>query len=280
MEKDTRYQPLDKASISADQISRPSVSYWKDAWRRFRKDKLAVFGLVMILIVSLFAIFGPMFCPYAYDEADFLSIAQWPSKAHWFGTDALGRDLYVRVLYGGIAGYFGGKVDNVMMRIVDIIIALPSLLYTILLMMLMGSNVRSILIALCLSSWVGTARITRSQVVSLKHQEYALAAKLAGASDFQILLRHLLPNAMGPIIVSVMFLIPGAIFSEAFLSFLGIGIQKPMASWGSLANDAIGTLTSAPYQMFFPIAAISLTMFSLNFIGDGLRDALDPKLKK
>ena len=280
MEKDTRYELLDKASISADQISRPSVSYWKDAWRRFRKDKLAMFGLVMILIVSLFAIFGPMLCPYDYDEADFLSIAQWPSKAHWFGTDALGRDLYVRVLYGGIAGYFGGKVDNVMMRIVDIIIALPSLLYTILLMMLMGSNVRSILIALCLSSWVGTARITRSQVVSLKHQEYALAAKLAGASDFQILLRHLLPNAMGPIIVSVMFLIPGAIFSEAFLSFLGIGIQKPMASWGSLANDAIGTLTSAPYQMFFPIAAISLTMFSLNFIGDGLRDALDPKLKK
>ena len=162
MEKDTRYQPLDKASISADQISRPSVSYWKDAWRRFRKDKLAVFGLVMILIVSLFAIFGPMFCPYAYDEADFFSIAQWPSKAHWFGTDALGRDLYVRVLYGarislsigvvaalvnmvigvlygGIAGYFGGKVDNVMMRIVDIIIALPSLLYTILLMMLVVS---------------------------------------------------------------------------------------------------------------------------------------------
>ena len=318
MEKDTRYQPLDKASISADQISRPSVSYWKDAWRRFRRDKLAVFGLVMLLIVSLFAIFGPMFCPYAYDESDFLSIAQWPSKAHWFGTanalsgptaahwfgtDIFGRDVLSRVLYGarislsigvvaalvnmvigvlygGIAGYFGGKVDNVMMRIVDIIIALPSLLYTILLMMLMGSNVRSILIALCLSSWVGTARITRSQVVSLKHQEYALAAKLAEASDFQILLRHLLPNAMGPIIVSVMFLIPGAIFSEAFLSFLGIGIQKPMASWGSLANDAIGTLTSAPYQMFFPIAAISLTMFSLNFIGDGLRDALDPKLKK
>ena len=285
MEKDTRYQSLDKASISADQISRPSVSYWKDAWRRFCKDKLAVFGLVMILIVSLFAIFGPMFCPYAYDEADFFSIAQWPSKAHWFGTDALGRDLYVRVLYGARISLSIGVVAALVNMVIGvlyggIIIALPSLLYTILLMMLMGSNVRSILIALCLSSWVGTARITRSQVVSLKHQEYALAAKLAGASDFQILLRHLLPNAMGPIIVSVMFLIPGAIFSEAFLSFLGIGIQKPMASWGSLANDAIGTLTSAPYQMFFPIAAISLTMFSLNFIGDGLRDALDPKLKK
>ena len=302
MEKDPRYQPLDRSAISADQIARPSVSYWKDAWRRFRKDKLAVFGLVMILIVSLFAIFGPMFCPYAYDEADFFSIAQWPSKAHWFGTDALGRDLYVRVLYGarislsigvvaalvnmvigvlygGIAGYFGGKVDNVMMRIVDIIIALPSLLYTILLMMLMGSNVRSILIALCLSSWVGTARITRSQVVSLKHQEYALAAKLAGASDFQILLRHLLPNAMGPIIVSVMFLIPGAIFSEAYLSYIGLGIKPPNCSWGVLAKDGIAQLRIHPYQVFVPAFLICTTMLALNLLGDGLRDAFDPKLK-
>ena len=300
---DTRYEPLDRSALSADEISRPSVSYWQDAWRRFRRDKLALFGLIVIAIITLFAIFGPMLCPYSYEEADFFSVSQPPSAAHWFGTDALGRDLYVRVLYGarislsigvvaalvnmvigvlygGIAGYFGGAVDNVMMRIVDILIALPSLLYIVIIMMLLGSNVRSILIALCISSWIGTARITRSQVVSLKHQEYALAAKLAGASDFEILIRHLLPNAMGPIIVSVMFLIPSAIFSEAFLTFLGIGIQKPMASWGSLANDAIPKLTSAPYQMFFPIAAISLTMFSLNFIGDGLRDALDPKLKK
>ena len=261
---DNRYQPLDPSTLNADQISRPSVSYWKDAWRRFRRDKLALFGLVVILIVALFAIFGPMFCPYDYETADFFHVSEWPSATHWFGTDALGRDLYVRVLYGarisltigvvaalvnmvigvlygGIAGYVGGTVDNIMMRIVDILIALPSLLYIILLMMLMGSNVRSILIALCISSWVGTARITRSQVVSLKHQE---------------------------------------IFSEAFLSFLGIGIASPMASWGTLANAAIEKLNSAPYQMFFPIAAISLTMFSLNFIGDGLRDALDPKLKK
>ena len=261
-----------------------------------------MFGLVMILIVSLFAIFGPMLCPYDYDEADFFSIAQWPSKAHWFGTDALGRDLYVRVLYGarislsigvvaalvnmvigvlygGIAGYFGGKVDNVMMRIVDIIIALPSLLYTILLMMLMGSNVRSILIALCLSSWVGTARITRSQVVSLKHQEYALAAKLAGASDFQILLRHLLPNAMGPIIVSVMFLIPGAIFSEAYLSYIGLGIKPPNCSWGVLAKDGIAQLRIHPYQVFVPAFLICTTMLALNLLGDGLRDAFDPKLR-
>ena len=266
-------------------------------------DRQLTVGCVLLLLLLFVAFAGPVLAPYDpyYYGSDILSIPG--TVAHALGTNHLGQDIWSMIIYGvrtslmvalgsallsaligvivgGVAGYFGGKVDNVMMRIVDIIIALPSLLYTILLMMLMGSNVRSILIALCLSSWVGTARITRSQVVSLKHQEYALAAKLAGASDFQILLRHLLPNAMGPIIVSVMFLIPGAIFSEAFLSFLGIGIQKPMASWGSLANDAIGTLTSAPYQMFFPIAAISLTMFSLNFIGDGLRDALDPKLKK
>ena len=300
---DNRYQPIDRQALDADQIARPSVSYWQDAWRRFRRDKLAMFGLIMLTIIVLFAIFGPMFCPYGYKDPDFANTAKGPSATHWFGTDTLGLDLYVRVLYGarislsigivaalvnmvigvlygGIAGYFGGMVDNVMMRIVDILIALPSLLYIILIMMLMGSTVQSILIALCISSWVGTARITRSQVVTLKHQEYALAAKLCGASDFEILIRHLLPNAMGPIIVSVMFLIPSAIFSEAFLSFLGIGISQPMASWGSLANAAIPMMLSYPYLMFFPMAAISLTMFSLNFIGDGLRDALDPKLKK
>ena len=266
-------------------------------YRLFKGRRSTRFAMATVIVCSLLALFAAEIASWMYVLC---SDPEWQADAAWYGipvaqlawesilmpenwgimAPSMLMGMVIGVLYGGIAGYFGGKVDNVMMRIVDIIIALPSLLYTILLMMLMGSNVRSILIALCLSSWVGTARITRSQVVSLKHQEYALAAKLAGASDFQILLRHLLPNAMGPIIVSVMFLIPGAIFSEAFLSFLGIGIQKPMASWGSLANDAIGTLTSAPYQMFFPIAAISLTMFSLNFIGDGLRDALDPKLKK
>ena len=297
------YELLNPEERDAEQFSRPSISYWQDAWRRLRKDKLAMFGMVFIAIVALFAIFGPMFCPYEYDTSDFTAISQPPSAQHWFGTDALGRDLYVRILYGarislsigvvaaavnmvigvvygGIAGFMGGKVDNIMMRIVDILIALPSMLYIIILMMFMGSTVQSILIAQCISSWVGTARITRSQVVSLKSQEYVLAARLAGRSNWQILISHLLPNSMGPIIVSVTFLIPSAIFSEAFLSFLGIGIQKPMASWGSLANDAIETLNSAPYQMMFPIAAISLTMFSLNLIGDGLRDALDPKLKR
>ncbi len=287
---------------NAEQISRPSLSYWQDARRRLWSDKPAMLGIVCIALIALFAIFGPMLSPYDYDYSDFAAISKSPGGGHWFGTDALGRDLFVRILYGarislsiglvsalvnmiigviygGIAGYVGGRTDNLMMRVVDILIALPSLLYVVILMMFMGSNIRSILIALCISSWVGTARITRSQVVSLKQQEYVLSARLAGASGWEILTRHLLPNSMGPVIVSVTFLIPGAIFAEAFLSFLGIGIQKPMASWGSLANDAIETLRSAPYQMFFPVAAISLTMFSLNFLGDGLRDALDPRLR-
>ena len=302
MEKDTRYQPLDKASISADQISRPSVSYWKDAWRRFRKDKLAVFGLVMILIVSLFAIFGPMFCPYAYDEADFLSIAQWPSKAHWFGTDALGRDLYVRVLYGarislsigvvaalvnmvigvlygGIAGYFGGKVDNVMMRIVDAMYSIPDMLYIILITVVLEPSMGSILLGICISSWMGMARQVRTQVMTLKEQEFSLAAFVLGASRKRILFKHLVVNSMGPIIVSVTLLVPSAIFNEAFLGFLGIGIPAPNASWGTLANDAKRFLTTAPMQVIWPTLAICLTMLALNFIGDGLGDALDPKKK-
>jgi len=168
----------------------------------------------------------------------------------------------------------------VMMRIVDILIGLPSLLYIILIMMFLGNTVQSILIALCLTYWIGTARMVRTQVMTLKNQEFALAAKVLGASDLRILLKHLIPNSMGPIIVTVTFLIPSAIFSEAFLSFLGIGIQVPMASWGTLVNEAIPTIFTQPYQMLFPALAISITIFALNFVGDGLRDALDPRLKR
>ena len=318
MEKDTRYQPLDKASISADQISRPSVSYWKDAWRRFRKDKLAVFGLVMILIVSLFAIFGPMFCPYAYDEADFLSIAQWPSKAHWFGTDALGRDLYVRVLYGarislsigvvaalvnmvigvlygGIAGYFGGKVDNVMMRIVDIIYSLPDMLVIILLATVLnqtltfpagsalaklGSNMVSMFIVFGLLYWVGMARLIRGQILSIKENEFVLAARSIGAKPGWIIRKHILPNCLSVIIVSTALQIPSAIFTESYLSFIGLGVNAPMPSLGSLANSARQGLQTYPYKLIFPALMICLIVLSLNLLGDGLRDAFDPKLKR
>lgn len=286
-----------------EEISRPSKSYWQDAWGRFRKDRLAMIGLCFVLIMAIFAIFGPVFSQYTYDGQDLNNGNQPPSSEHWFGTDKFGRDIFVRtlygarislligfvaaainmvigVVYGGLSGYFGGRADMIMMRVVDIMIGVPDLLYIILVMMFLGNSIQSILIALCLTSWIGTARIVRSQVVTLKHQEYALAARSIGSSNLRILFKHLIPNSIGPIIVTVTFLVPSAIFSEAFLSFLGIGIQVPIASWGTLVNDAIPTIFTQPYQMLFPALAISLTMFSLNFIGDGLRDALDPRLKK
>jgi oligopeptide transport system permease protein len=225
------------------------------------------------------------------------------SSEHPLGTDETGYDVLTRLMYGtrisllvafvavlvnmiigiifgGISGYAGGLVDTVMMRIVDIISTIPLTLYVILIMVLLGNGMHSIIIALGTVYWVDMARVVRGQVLSLKAQEFVLAAKTIGSSTKTILMQHLIPNAMGPIIVSTAFLIPNAIFSEAFLSFLGIGIQAPKASWGSLANAAIPVMQMYPHLMFFPVIAICLTMFSFNFIGDGLRDALDPRLKK
>ena len=288
------------AEDSSEKIVRESTTYWHDVWKRFRRDPLAIFGLCVILAMAIACIFVPMFSKYTYSGMDLTNMNAGPSLAHLCGTDQMGRDLFIRIMYGarislsigvvaaainfligvvygGIAGYIGGKVDMVMMRIVDILIALPSMLYTVL---MLGSSVGTVILALCFTSWIGTARIVRSEVMRLKHSEYVLAARLSGAKFWNLLVSHLIPNAMGPIIVSTAFLIPSAIFSEAFLSFLGIGIQAPMASWGTLANDAQSTLLTYPHQMIFPVLAICITMFSFNFIGDGLRDALDPKLKK
>lgn len=287
----------------AEELVRPSTTYWHDVWQRFRRDPLAILGLAVILVMALAAIILPMVSPYSYDGMDLTHMNQGPSLAHPCGTDQMGRDLFIRILYGarisltigvvaalinffigviygGLSGYIGGRTDMVMMRIVDILTSLPSLLYTVLIMLLFGSDMGSVILALCFTSWIGTARVVRSEVMRLKHSEYVLAARLAGANTRQLLVSHLLPNAMGPIIVSTAFLIPNAIFSESFLSFLGIGIKAPMASWGTLANDAIPMMLSQPHQMFFPVLGICITMFSFNFIGDGLRDALDPRLKK
>ena len=287
----------------AEEISRPSTTYWHDVWQRFRRDPLALIGALIIIVMALCAIFIPMFSPYTYSGMDLVAMNQGPSLAHPCGTDQMGRDIFIRimygarisltigivaaainfvigVIYGGLSGYIGGRTDMIMMRIVDILSSLPSLLYIVLIMLLFGSNMPSVILALCFTSWIGTARVVRSEVMRLKFSEYVLASRLAGGRTRHLLSAHLIPNAMGPIIVSTAFLIPNAIFSEAFLSFLGIGIQAPMASWGSLANDAIPMMLSQPYQIFFPVLAICLTMFSFNFIGDGLRDALDPRLKK
>ncbi|MGL4402501.1 MAG: ABC transporter permease [Fusobacteriaceae bacterium] len=297
------FEKLGEKEKYSEEIKRKSRSYLEDSWSRFTKDKLALIGLGVIFIITILAIFGPVFSQYTYDGQDIINQHQSPSMKHFFGTDKFGRDIFIRtlygarisltigfaaaainlvigVIYGGISGYFGGRIDMIMMRIVDVITGVPSLLYIILIMMYLGNSVTSILIALCMTYWIRTARMVRSQILTLKHQEFVMAARIIGESDWGILRKHLIPNSMGPIIVTVTFLIPQAIFSEAFLSFLGIGIQVPKASWGTLANDAIPALFTHPYQMFFPAMAISITIFALNFIGDGLRDALDPKLRK
>jgi oligopeptide transport system permease protein len=286
-----------------EEINRPGQTYLQSSWRRFREDPLAIIGLVVLTVITILAVVAPMVCPYSYDETDFTAILTGPSSTHWFGTDLLGRDVFVRTMYGArisltigfacaainmvigvfygeIAGYFGGKTDMVMMRIVDVLSAVPSLLYLILIMMFIGASVKSILLAMCLTYWITTARMVRGQIFALREQDYVMAARVCGMNKWDILIHHLIPNSMGSIIVTVSFLIPSAIFEEAFLSFLGIGIQIPRASWGTMCNDAIPYLMNEPYLMIFPAIAISVTIFALNFIGDGLRDALDPRLSR
>lgn len=284
-------------------LERPSTTYWQDAWRRLKQNKLAMSGLALLTIITLLAIFGPFFSPYSYSDQVLANANQTPSAAHWFGTDNLGRDLFTRILYGarislaigvvaslinltigvvygGISGYFGGRVDSILMRIVDILYGIPLLLYVILLMVVLKPGLTNIFIALGLVYWLRMARIVRGQVLSLREQEYVLAARLIGASSWRIILRHLVPNAMGPIIVTLTLSIPEAIFTEAFLSFIGLGVSAPMASWGVLASESVAGLRSYPYQLLYPALAISITMLSFNFLGDGLRDALDPRMRK
>lgn len=297
------FRPVPKNIQLAQTIARPSTTYWQDAWRRLRKNGLAMVGLFFIVLLLLVAIAGPWLCPYKYFDQDYSNTYSPPSAKHWFGTDNLGRDLLVRtlygarislaigffasfinltigVLYGGLSGFIGGKVDNVMMRIVDVLYTVPLVMVVILLMVVFAPGLKNILIALGLVYWVSMARIVRGQVLSLKESEYVLAARMVGAKRFRILLRHLIPNAMGPIIVTATLNIPQAIFLEAFLSFIGLGVAAPMASWGTLASEGVDAMRSYPHLLLFPAAAICLAMLAFNFLGDGLRDALDPRMRR
>lgn len=296
------FQPLPEEEKNSEYIASESVTYFKDVWRRLMKNKLTVFGMVILLIVIILAILGPILSGYTYDGQDFNLRNALPCAEHLFGTDKFGRDIFTRVcygarisltigfsaafinlvigtIYGGIAGYAGGRVDLFMMRLVDILYAIPSTMYVILIMVVLGANMYSVLAGICISSWVGMARMVRSQVLTLKQQEFAMAAQVLGASQARILFRHLIINSMGPIVVNFTFMVPSAIFTEAYLSFIGVGISVPMASWGTLAQDARPLLDSYPIQMVWPVLAICITMFALNFVGDGLTEALDPKKK-
>lgn len=299
---DDMFQPLNRDEKDAEKIVRPSLTYWADAWRRLKQNKLAIISLIALALIVIMALIGPIISPYEYDFQDFTAINETPSTAHWFGTDDLGRDLFVRawkgarvslliglisavinvtigIIYGGIAGYKGGRVDTIMMRIVEIIYSIPALLWVILLMIIMGQGLTTIIVALSISGWGGMARLVRGQVLQLKEMEYVLAAQSLGASSWRIILKHLIPNAMGPIIINLTFQVPDAIFTEAFLSFIGLGVPPPIASWGTLANEGTKVMTLYPYQILFPAILISITMLAFNIFGDGIRDSLDPKLR-
>lgn len=394
MNKGSEWELLDSAEKNAQVISRPSLTYWQDAWRMLRKNILAMIGLFTIILIALGAIFLPMLSKVTYSdqkagfgnippsfeitalgdnsyvyvhkeyklievsdsgevlsapeiidknvakstityeingkkvvldysnakhakknggakykilvdgkEIDSTPVKKVHNKTNVLGTDSLGRDIWIRILYGarisltvglvaslvnliigviygGVSGYEGGRVDSIMMRIVDIINSIPSLLIVILLMVVFAPGLKTIIITIGLIYWVGMARLVRGQVLTLKEQEYVLAARTIGVPKWKIIMKHLIPNAMGPIIVSVTMSIPSAIFTEAFLSFIGLGVSAPQASWGTLANEALGGIRSYPYQLIAPAIAIAITMFAFNFLGDGLRDALDPRLRK
>ncbi|HWI64233.1 MAG TPA: ABC transporter permease [Symbiobacteriaceae bacterium] len=300
---DSRFAPLPNRQSAAERITTPPISFLKDAWRRFKANKMALAGLAVLLLFVLAAFIGPYFAKHAYSDQSIILHDKAPSNEYWFGTDALGRDLFVRTLvggrislavavyagllqlavgvaYGAIAGLRGGKIDNFMMRIVDIMDTIPLTIYVILLAVLLKPGLTSIFVAIGAVYWTNMARLVRASVLALKEQEFMLAARALGATRARLVFRHLVPNAMAPIIVELTFSIPRAIFTESFLSFIGLGVSAPMASWGVLASEGFMGLRSYPWELSFPAAAIILTTLAFNFVGDGLRDALDPKLRR
>jgi oligopeptide transport system permease protein len=283
-------------------ITRPSISFWKDVWRRLFKNKVAMTGLIIILVITVFAIIIPEISSYTYSQQNLRNINAAPSSEHWFGTDSLGRDLWVRVwvgarvslavgvfgsvipsligiVIGGISGYFGGKVDMIIMRLIDIIMCIPSMIYVILIMLVIGSGPIPLIFAFAITGWMGTARNVRGLILQIKEQEFVLASRTLGAKHSSIIFKHLVPNTLGIVVVGMTLGVPAAIFQEAYLSFIGLGIKPPIPSWGQLANLGITVFRIYPIQLLIPAIMISLTMLSFNLFGDGLRDALDPKLR-
>ncbi|CAM3153338.1 ABC transporter permease [Streptobacillus felis] len=289
-----------------ESISKPSLTYWKDSWRRFKKNKLAVFFLVVLLIYLFIGTFGQVIAKYSYFEQNsadrFLNIAKGFSKGHFLGTDSLGRDLFARIsqgirvsmqlsvivaaicvilgtIYGATAAYFGGKIDSIMVRAVEVILSIPSMIYIILLMVVLGNSVKTIIIALCATRWLGYALLVRGEVLKIKENEYVLASKALGANFWWIVRKHLIPNTLSIIIVRLTMDIPSIIFSEAFLSFIGLGVPIPQASLGNLVADGFKEINTHVYLFLIPALIISLITLSFNIIGDAMSDALNPKLR-
>ncbi|OWZ83694.1 ABC transporter permease [Natranaerobius trueperi] len=297
------FQFLEQTQCLSESISRPSTTYWQDAWRRLKKNKVAIVALCILSFIIIMCLIGPYLTPYEYNIGEVSNNNEPPSKEHWFGTDSLGRDIFTRVwmggrvsigigiigaiidiiiglTYGGISAYFGGKVDNIMMRIVETLVSIPYLVVVVLVSLIIGQGLLSLIIAMTITGWCHMARLVRGQVLQIKQQEYILAARALGTSPVRIIAQHLIPNTIGVMVVAATFDIPSFIFGEAFLSYIGLGVQSPMTSWGAMASSAQQHMMFYPYQLFFPALLISLTMLSFQLLGDGLRDALDPKLRE
>lgn len=277
-------------------------SLWQDALKRFSRNKAAIASGVVLLLITIFVVFAPMLMPFGYADTDWSNMSSAPSfeTKHYFGTDSLGRDLLVRTavggrislmvgiagalvavvigtVYGAASGYIGGKLDMLMMRFLEILSAFPFMFFVILLVTFFGRNIILIFLAIGMVSWLDVARIVRGQTLSLKNKEFIEAARVTGVSNWKIITRHIVPNVLGVVVVYASLIVPGMILFESFLSFLGLGVQEPMSSWGALLQDGAKTMQVAPWQLIVPSAFIVMTLFCFNFIGDGLRDALDPK---
>ncbi|MCB1104857.1 MAG: ABC transporter permease subunit [Cephaloticoccus sp.] len=293
---------LPSAAITPDQLEQ-GTSLWRDAWHRLAKNKLALFGGITLIVLGLACVIGPLLSSYSYEQINLARGASAPSAQHWLGTDTLGRDQLVRILvggrisigvglcatlvaltigvvYGAVSGFFGGKIDALMMRIVDIMYALPFTIFVILLMVFFGRNIVLLFVAIGAVEWLTMARIVRGQIQSIKKMEFIEAAHAMGLGKRRIIFRHMIPNVLGPIIVYTTLTIPAVMLLEAFLSFLGLGVQPPLSSWGVLIKDGAEKMEEFWWLLVFPGTIFSLTLFSLNFLGDGLRDALDVRSAK
>lgn len=297
------FEPVGEDFRDNERIAGPSIGFWRDSWQRFQKNKASLIGLMVVVTLIVVAYVAPLFVPYTSDAQNIANAYRGTSGEHLMGTDKFGRDMFVRVWegmrvslyiallaalfdlaigvpYGAVSGLLGGKVDGAMQRIIEILNGIPNLVVAILIMVVLKPGIVTISVAIGVAGWTSMARIIRGRVMQLRDQEFTLASRSLGAGKRRILTKHLLPNSLGLIVITLMLTIPSAIFYEAVLSFIGLGIQVPKASLGSLINDGYAELRFHSYLLWFPAAVFSLLMLSFNLLGDGLRDALDPRMRK
>lgn len=300
---DDLFERVGTKGLSGEELGKKALTYWADVWRRFRENKLALFGIILLVTIVVLLFVGPIISGKDYQYMDPSQKDLLPNSEYWFGTDDMGRDLFTRVCVGGrisiyiglcctvvmfvigalvgaLAGLKGGLIDDIIMRICEFVGNLPYLIIVVILSIVLGRSLFSLVFAMSLTAWVGTARMVRGQILQIKEQDYVQAAKALGADTKRIIIKHLLPNTLGIIMVDITMSVPGFIFSEAFLSYIGLGVRPPETSWGALASAGQQQLMFYPHQLFFPCLLIVLTILSFHLIGDGLSDALDPKLRQ